>query len=162
MNFNALALFITILLGSLSQLILKSAFIPSDLATATQGSCNLWLICFAQNLATTMFGEVRLGILLGGLVTYVMATGFWILALRQFELGKAYAFLGFTYILVYLGSVFWPALSESVTWPKTIGVGMIVFGIFLISSKTLPRVPGWRRPAPADTTDSTNKSYQEN
>ncbi len=145
MNFNNFALFITIVLGSLSQLILKSAFTPVDVQTAPQADCNIWLICFAQQLATSMFGDVRLGILIVGLISYTAATGFWILALRHFDLGKAYAFLGFTYILVYLGSVLWPTLSETITWPKTIGVGLIVFGIYLISGKTPPHTPEWLR-----------------
>ena len=73
-----------------------------------------------------------------GLICYTAATGFWILALRQFNLGKAYAFLGFTYILVYAGSVVWPSISESITWPKSLGVALIIFGIYLISSKSTP------------------------
>lgn len=163
MNFNAFALFITILLGSVSQLILKSAFTPIEIQSAAPGDCGLWLVCFAQSLANTLFGDVRLGILLCGLVSYVAATGFWILALRQFELGKAYAFLGFTYILVYLGSVLWPALSETVTWPKTIGVCLIVFGIYLISSKTEPRTPRWLRYSSieSDSNRSDSNRYQE-
>lgn len=158
MNFNAFALVITILLGSLSQLILKSAFTPVEIQPGAQGGCGLWLFCFAQSLANSLFGEVRLGILVCGLVSYVAATGFWILALRQFELGKAYAFLGFTYILVYVGSVVWPTLSETVTWPKTVGVCMIVFGIYLISCKSLPRTPAWRHPG---SPDSASNNYQE-
>lgn len=145
MNFNAVALVITILLGSLSQLILKSAFTTNELATAgTQFECSIWLTCLLDPIATSLLGDVRVGTLLLGLICYVAATAFWILALRQFDLGKAYAFLGFTYILVYAGSVVWPGLAESVTWPKSIGVALIMFGIYLISCKSTPRfgLPG--------------------
>lgn len=139
MNFNAIALIITVLLGSLSQLTLKSAFTPDELAAAPGADCGLWIFCQIHLLISSLFGDVQVGTLLCGLICYVAATAFWILALRQFDLGKAYAFLGFTYILVYAGSVVWPTLSESITWPKTIGVGLIVFGIYLISSKSSPR-----------------------
>lgn len=142
----------------MSQLVLKSAFTPLELQTVAQGDCGVWLICFVQTLANKMFGDVRLGILIFGLISYVAATGFWILALRQFELGKAYAFLGFTYVLVYVGSVLWPTLSENVTWPKTIGVCLIVFGVYLISSKSMPRLVGCSRDSAAE---SDNNSYQE-
>lgn len=139
MNFNAAALVITVLLGSLSQLILKSAFTPDEIIVAGQAGCSHWISCQIDTVITSLFGDVRVLTLLCGLICYVAATGFWILALRQFDLGKAYAFLGFTYVLVYAGSVVWPTLSESITWPKTIGVGLIIFGIYLISSRSAPR-----------------------
>ena len=68
-----------------------------------------------------------------GLATYVVSTGFWIISLSKFDLSFAYPFLSIGYILILIVSYF--IFKENITWFKIAGVGLIVFGIFLISIK---------------------------
>ena len=155
MSRHALALLFAVLLGSISQLILKSAF-TAPLDSATAGSSSdvinhaLAAIDSIQSYLSPLLGEVRFLPLVAGLVSYVLAMVFWLLALQRFDLGKAYAFLGLSYVLVYIGSVFWPTLAESVTWEKTIGVCLVFFGVILISAESIPR-PGRRLPLEGDS-----------
>lgn len=68
-----------------------------------------------------------------GLVFYVSSMLFWLAALSRCELSLAYPLLSLSYVLVYLGAVFWPRLHETVTVSKTTGILFILVGVFLVT-----------------------------
>lgn len=141
---HAISLLFAVLLGSISQLVLKSAFVASTDDTVHEGGSTVVNQLFAaidmiQNFLSPLLGEVQFVLLVAGLFSYILSMVFWLLALQRFDLGKAYACLGLSYVLVYIGSVLWPTLAESVTWAKSIGVCLVFFGVTLITAETTPR-----------------------
>lgn len=137
MKNHAIALALAIALGSISQLVLKSAFSSANAHGAHDGT---GVVASLSRLAGKIaeflqpwVGEINCFLLLLGLVLYVCSMLLWMISLQKFDLGKAYAFLGLSYVMVYLGSIFWPSLSETATLEKSIGVCLVVFGVTLIS-----------------------------
>ncbi|MCW2481553.1 4-amino-4-deoxy-L-arabinose-phosphoundecaprenol flippase subunit ArnF [Candidatus Symbiopectobacterium sp. NZEC135] len=71
-------------------------------------------------------------LLAAGLGCYLLSLIVWYFALRQLALGKAYAFLSLSYVLVWGGSHFLPEFSEPFSWQACIGVLAIVVGVLLV------------------------------
>ncbi|MGK2946351.1 MAG: 4-amino-4-deoxy-L-arabinose-phosphoundecaprenol flippase subunit ArnF [Candidatus Malihini olakiniferum] len=71
-------------------------------------------------------------LLSGGLGCYLLSLIVWHFVLRQFALGKAYAFLSLSYILVWLGSLILPCYPEHFSWLACIGVLAIMVGVLLV------------------------------
>jgi uncharacterized membrane protein len=55
----------------------------------------------------------------------------WMLALKEFELSKAYPFMSLSFVIVLILSLF--VLKETFSLEKTIGCFLIVAGIIIIS-----------------------------
>ena len=70
---------------------------------------------------------------LGGLTAYAISLLCWMVALKRFDLSFAYPMLSLSYLLVYVGAVFWPALHETVSLGKTIGILTIIIGVIFIT-----------------------------
>ena len=70
---------------------------------------------------------------LGGLGCYALSMMFWLAALTRYELSMAYPLLSLSYVLVYLGAVWWPRLGETVSYAKTAGIVLIVLGVVLVT-----------------------------
>ena len=70
---------------------------------------------------------------LGGLGCYALSMMFWLAALTRYELSMAYPLLSLSYVLVYLGAVWWPRLGETVSFAKTVGIVLIVLGVVLVT-----------------------------
>ena len=70
---------------------------------------------------------------LTGLVLYAISMLTWMGALAKYDLSLAYPLLGLSYILVYVGAVIWPRLHETVSMSKTIGILLILAGVFLVT-----------------------------
>ena len=70
---------------------------------------------------------------LGGLGCYALSMMFWLAALTRYELSMAYPLLSLSYVLVYLGAVWWPRLGETVSFAKTAGIVLIVLGVVLVT-----------------------------
>ena len=66
-----------------------------------------------------------------GLITYLLATIFYIYLLSKFEFSKIYPILASAYIFALLFAHF--IFKENIGWYKISGVLFIIFGIFLIS-----------------------------
>ncbi len=60
-------------------------------------------------------------------------TLFWLAALAKYELSMAYPLLSLSYVLVYIGAASWPRLHETVSALKTIGIILILAGVFLVT-----------------------------
>ncbi len=73
------------------------------------------------------------GWVLGGLACYAFSMLSWLAALTRFELSMAYPLLSLSYVLVYLGAVWWPRLGETVSLAKTAGIVLIVLGVVLVT-----------------------------
>ena len=69
--------------------------------------------------------------ILSGFVSAFVASLCWMAAMTKFELSYAYPFMGLTFVVVFVSSVF--LFSESVTLYKVLGLALIVLGIFISS-----------------------------
>jgi undecaprenyl phosphate-alpha-L-ara4N flippase subunit ArnF len=70
---------------------------------------------------------------LTGLMLYAISMLTWMGALAKCDLSLAYPLLGLSYVLVYGGAVIWPRLHETVSVSKTIGILLILAGVFLVT-----------------------------
>ncbi|AXO88663.1 4-amino-4-deoxy-L-arabinose-phosphoundecaprenol flippase subunit ArnF [Pseudomonas sp. K1(2024)] len=70
----------------------------------------------------------------GGVVAYAVSLGFWLRALSQLPLGRAYGLLGLSYALVYILSASLPFFDTHFSAIKTVGVGLIVAGVWLMNT----------------------------
>ncbi|MFA6498228.1 MAG: hypothetical protein WC256_03465 [Desulfurivibrionaceae bacterium] len=69
--------------------------------------------------------------ILSGFVAAFLASLCWMAAMTAFELSYAYPFMGLTFVLVFLASVF--LLGEHATGAKILGLALIVLGIIVTS-----------------------------
>jgi undecaprenyl phosphate-alpha-L-ara4N flippase subunit ArnF len=74
-----------------------------------------------------------------GLVLYVISMLCWLAALTKYELSLAYPLLSLSYVMVYVGAVAWPRLHETVSLVKTIGILLILGGVFLVTTSNNER-----------------------
>lgn len=75
------------------------------------------------------------GWLVTGLACYALSMLSWMFALTKYELSFAYPFLGITYILVYLGAVYWPLIGEQLSLQRTAGIVLILIGVVFVNYK---------------------------
>lgn len=68
---------------------------------------------------------------LSGLAAAFLASLCWMLAVSRLQLSKAYPFMALNFVLVGLAAV--PLFGEFFTWPKAVGLALIVLGIVLSS-----------------------------
>lgn len=64
--------------------------------------------------------------ILSGFVSAFIASIFWMAAMTQFEITKAYPFMSIAPALVFLIGVFF--LGEAFTWGKVLGLALIILG----------------------------------
>jgi drug/metabolite transporter (DMT)-like permease len=69
--------------------------------------------------------------ILSGFLSAFVASLCWMAAMTKFELSYAYPFMGLTFVLVFMASVF--LFAESVTVYKVLGLALIVLGIVIAS-----------------------------
>jgi len=75
------------------------------------------------------------GWLVTGLACYALSMLSWMFALTKYELSFAYPFLGITYILVYLGAVYWPLIGAQLSLQRTAGIVLILIGVVFVNYK---------------------------
>ena len=140
MNRFAICLVLSIVLGSASQLLLKASAPELTLMMAqyTQWDKPGGLLAIFKKMLFTKRAE--LFFLSGGLLLYATAMFTWIATLRGYELAKAYPCLSLSYVLVYLGAVLTPGIQEALTFGTTLGILMIVFGIYLVFREPTPEL----------------------
>jgi undecaprenyl phosphate-alpha-L-ara4N flippase subunit ArnE len=68
----------------------------------------------------------------GGLVLYGLSTMLWIFALSRLSLTIVYPFTALTFVLVFCAGVYW--LGESATAKQFLGVGLVLLGLFFITT----------------------------
>jgi drug/metabolite transporter (DMT)-like permease len=67
-----------------------------------------------------------------GLLAYGASTAMWIYALSRAPLSLVYPFTALTFVMVYLGGVWW--FGEVTSARALTGVGFILLGLYLITS----------------------------
>ncbi|MEM7405500.1 MAG: hypothetical protein AAF458_09430 [Pseudomonadota bacterium] len=70
--------------------------------------------------------------IVGGGILYATATSVWIYALAHEKLVNVYAFTALTFVFVYIGGVV--LLRESLSTPAAFGVGLVLVGLYLVTS----------------------------
>jgi undecaprenyl phosphate-alpha-L-ara4N flippase subunit ArnF len=112
-------------LSACAQLLMKASMM--QLHTITNIDVSL-LQLIAENMTAFVW-------LVIGLVSYAISMLSWMLALTKYELSFAYPLLGITYILVYLGAVYWPQIGEQLSWQRTVGIMLILIGVAFVNRK---------------------------
>lgn len=69
--------------------------------------------------------------IIGGLACYVISVVVWIMVLSRVEVGLAYPMVSFGYIITALAA--WWLFGEALSMERIIGIGVIIFGVFLIT-----------------------------
>ncbi|MCX8957097.1 4-amino-4-deoxy-L-arabinose-phosphoundecaprenol flippase subunit ArnF [Erwinia psidii] len=67
-----------------------------------------------------------------GLLAYALSMLCWFLALQRVAMSKAYPLLSLSYVLVWLVALSLPALNETFSWGKLVGVMLIFSGLLLV------------------------------
>ena len=88
---------------------------------------SLWFIVIEDNAVLIW--------LIVGLACYALSMLSWMFALTKYELSFAYPYLGITYVLVYLGAVYWDQIGEQLTWLRTAGIVLILVGVVFVNYK---------------------------
>ncbi|HGE6660072.1 TPA: 4-amino-4-deoxy-L-arabinose-phosphoundecaprenol flippase subunit ArnF [Serratia marcescens] len=120
----------SVLLVTLAQLLMK------------WGMVQIPLMSFAD-VSLTLIADYWLPLLAvgGGIFGYALSMLCWFFALRHLPLNRAYPLLSVSYALVYLAAVILPWFNESATLLKTLGTLFILFGVWLINSKSETKSP---------------------
>ncbi|NIH12299.1 MAG: 4-amino-4-deoxy-L-arabinose-phosphoundecaprenol flippase subunit ArnF [Serratia symbiotica] len=118
----------SVLLVTLAQLLMK------------WGMAQIPLLSFAS-LTPALLSEYELPLLVvsGGIFGYALSMLCWFFVLRNLSLSRAYPLLSLSYALVYLAAVMLPWFSEPASVLKSLGVLLILFGVWLISSKAVAK-----------------------
>ncbi|WP_446469206.1 4-amino-4-deoxy-L-arabinose-phosphoundecaprenol flippase subunit ArnF [Xenorhabdus stockiae] len=72
-------------------------------------------------------------VVMTGLISYALSMFCWFFTLKYLPLNKAYPLLSLSYIFVYLMAVLLPWFNENTSPLKTIGILLILFGVWFIS-----------------------------
>ncbi|GKW14195.1 putative 4-amino-4-deoxy-L-arabinose-phosphoundecaprenol flippase subunit ArnF [Pectobacterium carotovorum subsp. carotovorum] len=116
---------ISIVLASTAQVLMKS------------GMLALPSISFAYwpSLSSLVAGWPA-AVVLTGVICYGLSMGGWFMVLRYLPLSRAYPLISLSYAVVYLAAVFLPWLNEPMSLRKTLGVLIILLGVWLVSRNT--------------------------
>jgi len=124
---NALLLLsVSIILAACAQLSMKAGMI--QLHGISDTDLSLWQL-IVEN-------KTVLAWVLAGLSCYAISMLSWMFALIKYELSFAYPFLGVTYILVYLGAVYWQQIGEQLSWQRSAGIILILIGVAFVNRNT--------------------------
>ncbi len=120
-----LLLSLSVILSACAQLFMKLSMIQLQLHDDVDLSLSLFFIIIENNTVLIW--------LIGGLACYALSMLSWMFALTKYELSFAYPFLGITYVLVYIGAVYWGQIGEQLTWLRTAGIVLILIGVVLVN-----------------------------
>jgi undecaprenyl phosphate-alpha-L-ara4N flippase subunit ArnF len=128
-RFSAVILLaLTIILSACAQLFMKVSMVQLQQLLDGTGD--------KQSLLSVMLdNRVVIAWLFAGLLCYALSMLSWIFALIKYELSFAYPFLGVTYVLVYLGAVYWEQIGEQLTLLRTVGIVLILIGVVFVNYK---------------------------
>ena len=129
---NALILLaLSIVLSAFAQLFMKVSMIQLQLYETDDFGASFFYIIFENNTVLIW--------LIAGIACYAISMLSWMFALTKYELSFAYPFLGNTYVLVYLGAVYWQQIGEQLTWQRTAGIVLILIGVAFVNYKKTAR-----------------------
>lgn len=119
----------SIVLSACAQLFMKVSMIHLQLHVSDHPDLSAILQFIIENKSI-------IGWLVAGLFCYGISMLSWMFALIKYELSFAYPFLGITYILVYLGAVYWPVIGEPMSWQRTTGILLILTGVIFVNYRS--------------------------
>ena len=122
-----LLLGLSVILSACAQLFMKISMIQLQLHENINLDLSLWFIVIEDNAVLIW--------LIVGLACYALSMLSWMFALTKYELSFAYPYLGITYVLVYLGAVYWDQIGEQLTWLRTAGIVLILVGVVFVNYK---------------------------
>ena len=122
-----LLLGLSIVLSACAQLFMKISMIQLQLHGNVNLDLSLLFIVIEDNAVLIW--------LIGGIACYALSMLSWMFALTKYELSFAYPFLGITYVLVYIGAVYWDQIGEQLTWLRTAGIVLILVGVVFVNYK---------------------------
>lgn len=73
-----------------------------------------------------------------GVACYALSMLAWLIALARIPLGRAYAALSLSYVLVHLGALWLPGAAEFTSARPLLGIALIVVGVALVGSDRPP------------------------
>lgn len=135
-----LLLGLSIVLSACAQLFMKISMIQLQLHENVNLDLSLLFIVIEDNAVLIW--------LIAGLACYALSMLSWMFALTKYELSFAYPFLGITYVLVYLGAVYWDQIGEQLSWQRTAGIVLILIGVVFVNYKSTSHKASfspWRR-----------------
>ena len=122
-----LLLGLSVVLSACAQLFMKVSMIQLQLNENVNLDLSMLFILIEDNSVLIW--------LIGGLACYALSMLSWMFALTKYELSFAYPYLGITYVLVYLGAVYWDQIGEQLTWLRTAGIVLILVGVVFVNYK---------------------------
>ena len=120
-----LLLGLSVVLSACAQLFMKVSMMQLQLHENINLDLSLWFIVIEDNAVLIW--------LIAGLACYALSMLSWMFALTKYELSFAYPYLGITYVLVYLGAVYWDQIGEQLTWLRTAGIVLILVGVVFVN-----------------------------
>ncbi|MFJ4193862.1 4-amino-4-deoxy-L-arabinose-phosphoundecaprenol flippase subunit ArnF [Pseudomonas sp. NPDC089534] len=76
-----------------------------------------------------------LAVVAAAILAYALSMLCWLAALRDLPLGRAYSLLSVSYALVYLLAASLPLFNESFSFPKSLGVALVMLGVITINTR---------------------------
>ncbi len=125
-----LLLISSIVLSAAAQLLMKAGLLDIRLLNIGSGSVSA--------LGIVLQNKLILLWLLSGFTCYGLSMLAWLLALTRYQISYAYPMLGLSYILVYLGAVYWDKIGEVLSYERSLGILLILIGVALVNIKTRP------------------------
>jgi len=126
----AMLLGASIFLSALAQLLMKAAMLALRSLPATSPFDLL------TTIETVLQNHLLLFWLFGGIACYGLSMLAWLLALTRYQISYAYPMLGLSYVLVYLGAVYWDRIGESLSVMRSIGILLVIIGVALVNMKS--------------------------
>ncbi len=127
-TYNAMLLLgLSVVLSACAQLFMKVSMIHLQLHEDVHLDLSMLLIVIEDNAVLVW--------LVVGLICYAISMLSWMFALTKYELSFAYPFLGITYVLVYLGAIYWDKIGEQLSWQRTAGIVLILLGVAFVNYK---------------------------
>ena len=115
----------SVVLSACAQLLMKAGMLALH---GTGGSLMQLLQAAIQDIAVS-------GLIGAGLLCYALSMLAWLLALTGYRLSIAYPMLGISYVLVYLGAVFWDRIGEPFTLLRSAGIVLVLIGVVLVNHR---------------------------
>jgi len=104
--------------GAVAQLLMKT------------GLGSITLSDFDSLVQSWTYLPVHTTLIILGVVIYILSMVVWVYTLKNHTLSKAYPILSLGYVVVYLLAAFWPGIQEPYTLQKSLGISLIVFGVW--------------------------------
>lgn len=121
----------SVVLSAVAQLLFRFGMMHLDMSESVPMAMRVqmgldWLL--------SVFG----GAVTVGILAYGVSVICWLMVLRRLALSQAYPLLSLSYVLVYLGAVYWPGLGEEPSAIRVAGIGLIMIGVVLVSVQRAP------------------------